>query len=81
LASDVLGDAARRALRVRVGLQRKQGCVMDDPFAVIKRLSDEREQADWAWRCEVMNLRAAGFSTRAIAHVAGVSHDTVWRCR
>ena len=54
---------------------------MDDPFAVIKRLSDEREQADWAWRCEVMNLRAAGFSTRAIAQVAGVSHDTVWRCR
>jgi DNA-binding NarL/FixJ family response regulator len=55
--------------------------MMDDPFTKIRRLSDARENADWEWRTEVMNLRAAGFSTRAIAQVAGVSHDTVWRCR
>jgi IS30 family transposase len=54
---------------------------MSDPFENIKRLSDLREESDWAWRCEVMNLRAAGFSTRSIAQVAGVSHDTIWRIR
>ena len=53
----------------------------EDPFVKIRELSDRREDADWAWRCEVMNLKAAGFSTRAIAQVAGVSHDTVWRCK
>jgi DNA-binding NarL/FixJ family response regulator len=52
---------------------------MSDPFARIKELAVRREETDWAWRCEVLNLRAAGFSTRAIAQVAGVSHDTVWR--
>jgi DNA-binding NarL/FixJ family response regulator len=54
---------------------------MSDPFATIKELSDRREHADWAWRCEVLSLKAAGFSTRDIAQVAGVSHDTVWRVR
>ena len=54
---------------------------MSDPFENIRALTDRREQADWAWRCEVMNLRAAGYSTRAIAQVAGVSHDTIWKVR
>ena len=54
---------------------------MTDPFARIRELTDRRSQADWDWRCEVLNLRAAGFSTRAIAQVAGVSHDTISRIR
>ena len=81
MASNVLGDVAAGVVCVGVGLQRHEERAMKDPFENIKRLSDLREDADWAWRCEVLNLRAAGFSTRAIAQVAGVSHDTVWRCR
>ena len=53
----------------------------EDPFDTIRKLTDQREDADWAWRSEVLNLKAAGFSTRAIAQVAGVSHDTVWKVR
>ena len=52
---------------------------MSDPFVTVRRLASERDAADWAWRCEVLNLRAAGFSLRAIAQAAGVSHDTVWK--
>ena len=54
---------------------------MEDPFYTIRKLTDQREDADWAWRSEVLNLKAAGFSTRAIAQVAGVSHDTIWKVR
>ena len=53
----------------------------EDPFDTIRKLTDQREDADWAWRSEVLNLKAAGFSTRAIAQVAGVSHDTIWKVR
>jgi DNA-binding NarL/FixJ family response regulator len=54
---------------------------MTDPFDTIRRLTDRKDEADWQWRTEVLNLRAAGYSTRAIAQVAGVSHDTIWKCR
>lgn len=54
---------------------------MSDPFAKIRSLANRREETDDAWRQEVRALRAAGFSTRAIAEVAGVSHDTVWKVR
>jgi lambda repressor-like predicted transcriptional regulator len=50
---------------------------VNDPFALLRELTDARQRSDWAWRCEVMALRAAGFSIRAIAEVAGVSRETV----
>jgi lambda repressor-like predicted transcriptional regulator len=54
---------------------------VNDPFAQIRELAARREQSDWAWRFEVLHLKAAGFSLRAIADAAGVSHDTIWRLR
>jgi len=54
---------------------------MDDPFGKIRTLTMKREHAQDEWRFEVMNLKAAGFSLRAIADAAGVSHDTVWKMR
>jgi len=52
---------------------------MTDPFNKIRTLTIKREQVQDDWRFEVLNLKAAGYSTRAIAQVAGVSHDTVWK--
>lgn len=54
---------------------------MGDPFGKIRQLTMRREQALDEWRTEVLYLKAAGFSTRAIADVAGVSHDTIWKLR
>jgi lambda repressor-like predicted transcriptional regulator len=50
-----------------------------DPFIQIRKLTLRREEAEYEWRHEVAALRALGFSTRAIAQVAGVSHDTIWK--
>jgi lambda repressor-like predicted transcriptional regulator len=52
---------------------------MRDPFQKVRELASRRSAADWALREEIVQLRAAGFSLRAIAQAAGVSHDTVWR--
>ena len=52
---------------------------MSDPFEKVRRLTLKREATEEDWRFEIRNLRAAGFSTRAIASAAGVSHDTVWK--
>jgi lambda repressor-like predicted transcriptional regulator len=42
-------------------------------------LAAKREQVQHDWSQEVKALHAAGYSLRAIAEVAGVSHDTVWK--
>lgn len=52
---------------------------MGDPFAALRKAAKRREDAQDAWREEVRACRAAGFSLRAIADAAGVSHDTVWK--
>jgi len=54
---------------------------MDDPFAKIRMLKVRRDHANEEWRFEVLNLKAAGYSLRAIANAAGVSHDTIWKTR
>ena len=59
----------------------KDEMMTEDPFEKIRTLTMKREQAQDEWREEVRYLRAAGFSTRAIAQVAGVSHDTIWKVR
>jgi len=55
------------------------GEAMQDPFATIRLLAKKREQVQHDWSQEVKALHAAGFSLRAIASAAGVSHDTVWK--
>ena len=52
---------------------------MKDPFGKIRTLTMKREKAHDEWREEVRYLKWCGFSTRAIAQVAGVSHDTIWK--
>lgn len=52
---------------------------MPDPFEKIRRLTLRKEAAFEDWLEELRLLRAAGYSVRAIADVAGVSHDTVWK--
>lgn len=52
---------------------------MTDPFGTIRDLAARREQLQHEWSSEVKALHAAGYSLRAIAEAAGVSHDSVWR--
>lgn len=52
---------------------------MSDPFATIRELAAQRQMLQHEWSEEVKALHAAGYSLRAIADAAGVSHDSVWR--
>ncbi|HEY7824199.1 MAG TPA: hypothetical protein VIG24_15260 [Acidimicrobiia bacterium] len=52
---------------------------MSDPFATIRELAAQREMLQHEWTAEVKALHGLGFSLRAIADAAGVSHDSVWR--
>ena len=52
---------------------------MTDPFWQLRRLTRQADMADDALRAEVLALRAAGYSLRAIAQAANLSPDTVWR--
>ena len=51
----------------------------EDPFDRLRTLTAKKRQASAEWHEELKALRAAGFSVRAIASAAGVSHDTVWK--
>jgi transposase len=52
---------------------------MNDPFAGLRKAAEKRREAQHEWQSEVRAAHAAGFSLRAVAEIAGVSHDTVWR--
>jgi hypothetical protein len=52
---------------------------MSDPFAGLRQAARVREEAKYEWEKEVRAAHAAGFSLRAVAEAAGVSHDTIWR--
>lgn len=49
-----------------------------DEFADLRKATRNKEQAILAWEAEVKKMRLSGWSTRAIADPAGVSHMTVW---
>jgi hypothetical protein len=53
--------------------------MMSDPFATICDLAARKGELQAEWTAEVKALHALGFSLRAIADAAGVSHDSVWR--
>ena len=50
-----------------------------DPFKDMRRATLARANAEDKWVQEIRALRAAGYSLRFIAGLAGVSHDTVWK--
>jgi transposase-like protein len=52
---------------------------MLDPFERLRSLSKSRHELTHEWLSEIKALRALGFSVRAIAQAAGVSHNTVFR--
>jgi transposase-like protein len=52
---------------------------MTDPFKTMRAATAKRNNAEQEWESEMRALRAAGYSVRTIAEVAGVSHDTVWK--
>lgn len=52
---------------------------MSDPFTEIRMLAKKRQDVQHEWSQEIKHLHAAGYSLRAIAEAAGVSHDTVWK--
>lgn len=62
-----------------IWIEREGENEMRDPFEKIRRLTLRKEGAFEDWYEELRLLRAAGYSVRAIAEVAGVSHDTVWK--
>lgn len=49
-----------------------------DEFAALREFTRRKHKAQQDWENEVLRLKAAGFSTRALATPAGVSHMTVW---
>ena len=77
-----LNDGNRELLQTAYSnewVQPLQESDMTDPFSKLRTAARERERAHHEWQQEVKAAHAAGFSLRAVAEIAGVSHDTVWR--
>lgn len=53
--------------------------MMDDPFEKLRKLAGSHRKTRAEFWAEIRALRAAGYSYRAIAEVAGMSHNTVYR--
>ena len=51
---------------------------MVDEFEELRKATARRHQAQMEWEAEVRRMRESGWSVRAIAPAAGVSHMTVW---
>ena len=49
-----------------------------DEFAALREFTRRKQKAQQDWENEVIRLRGNGWSTRALANPAGVSHMTVW---
>lgn len=49
-----------------------------DEFSTLRQATEAKRKAQLAWEAEIVRMRAAGWSTRALADPAGVSHMTVW---
>ena len=49
-----------------------------DEFAALREFTRRKRKAQQDWENEVLRLKQAGWSTRALADPAGVSHMTIW---
>ena len=49
-----------------------------EEFAALREFTRRKHKAQQDWENEVIRLRKSGWSTRALATPAGVSHMTVW---
>jgi lambda repressor-like predicted transcriptional regulator len=51
---------------------------MTDEFTALREATEAKKKAQLAWEAEIVRMRKDGWSTRALADPAGVSHMTVW---
>lgn len=51
---------------------------MTDEFTALRKATEAKKKAQLAWEAEIVRMRKDGWSTRALADPAGVSHMTVW---
>lgn len=49
-----------------------------DEFAALREFTRRKHKAQRDWEDEIRRMRHSGWSVRAIAPAAGVSHMTVW---
>ena len=48
-----------------------------DEFSSLRQATEAKRKAQLAWEAEIVRMRKAGWSTRALADPPGVSHMTV----